>query len=42
LTVVAAQQDLPAARTRAYAAAKAISFEGCYLRRDIGADDWSA
>jgi phosphoribosylamine--glycine ligase len=42
LTVVAVQPDLSSARARAYAAADAISFEGCYLRRDVGADDWSA
>jgi phosphoribosylamine--glycine ligase len=41
LTVVAVAADLPVARARAYAAADTISFEGCYLRRDVGVDDWS-
>jgi phosphoribosylamine--glycine ligase len=42
LTVVADGQDLAYARSRAYAAADLIDFEGCYMRRDVGADDGSA
>ena len=41
LTVVADGQDLASARARAYAGADAITFEGRYMRRDVGADDRS-
>ena len=37
LGVTALGNDLAEARARAYAAADAISFEGCHLRRDIAA-----
>jgi len=37
LGVTALGPDLAAARTRAYAAAGQISFEGCHFRRDIAA-----
>ncbi len=41
LGVTALGQDLEDARARAYAAAARIGFEGCHLRRDIGAVDSS-
>ena len=36
LTACALGQDLPQARDRAYAAARAIRFDGAFFRRDIG------
>ncbi len=38
LGVTALGRDLADARSRAYEAAERISFEGCYLRRDIAAE----
>ncbi len=36
LTVCALGQDIESARERAYAAARAITFDGAFHRRDIG------